>query len=119
MDASAVLGIAVIVASDEDGGRAQASGLRRRHGGADTVGSGFVAGGRNYPSASGATDDHRATGQGGIEKNLHRGIERVHIDVENAGLGIRTPGSWRQGRCQLQTFTTVIDPGVSPSRRYL
>jgi hypothetical protein len=48
---------------------------------------GLIAGSGDNAAATGTTDDHRSVGEGGIQEHFHGRVERVHVDMEDAGPG--------------------------------
>ena len=67
----------------EDQVRAQTPRGHGRHRRTDAEFAGFVAGGGDDAAFPGAPDRDRTPAQGGIVALLHRGEERVHIDVDD------------------------------------
>ncbi len=83
MDALAHLGIAMEPAGDEHGVRAQLPGPQRWHRRAHAVRPGLVAARCHDAPAARPADDHRLAGQLRAIEDLHRGVERVHVDVKD------------------------------------
>src|SRR5262245_28886888 len=58
----------------------------RGHGTVDAELAGLVAGGRHHATLLGrAADDHGLAGKGRVVPDLDRGIESVHVDVDDHG----------------------------------
>ncbi len=69
---------------DEYGMRTELVGLGRGHGGVDAVDPGFIgAGGDDTPAARRASDDNGFSPEGGIIPLLHRGVEGVHVHMND------------------------------------
>ena len=83
MDLAGVLAVALGVAVDEDGLRAQLVGGAQGHGGVDAELAGGVGGGGDDAALVGAaSDDHGLAFERGIEELFHGHEEGVHVDVE-------------------------------------
>ena len=63
--------------------RALLTGLEDRHGGAHAEAAGLVAGGRDDPAVGRPADDDALAPQLRVVQLLHRGVEGIHVDVQN------------------------------------
>ncbi len=63
--------------------RAFAAGSYNRHGGVDPKASGLVRGGRDHAAVARATDNNRFALQLRSIMHLHRGIEGIHVEVDD------------------------------------
>ena len=82
--------------SDDDQVRAEADGMRHRHGRPDAELAGFVAGRRDdTPAGRRAAHHHRPSPQRRVVALLHGCIEGIHVYVEN-------PSHCRLSDCRLQ-----------------
>jgi hypothetical protein len=78
------LGVALAPRPDEHALGAEPPGHGRAHGAAHAEPAGLVAGGGHHAATLGRTaDDDRAPGQGGVVQHLDRGIEGVHVHVQD------------------------------------
>jgi hypothetical protein len=83
MDFLGIVAVAIGMAVDENGVRAELSGGAQGHGGVYAKFAGFVGSGRYYASLVAlAADDHRFAPQGGIKQLLDRYEKGVHVHVE-------------------------------------
>ena len=69
---------------DEDQLRAEFHRLAARHRAVHAEGARLVARGRDDAAALGVADRHRAAAQRGVVALLDRGVEGVHVDVDDA-----------------------------------
>src|SRR5208337_2065071 len=98
-DAIAPFGIFFVVAIEEDGMGAEASGGAQGHGGVDTEFAGFVAGGGDYAALVGAAADHYGlAAEIGAGEEFDGDEEGVHVDVEDGGVRREFGGvaGWRR-----------------------
>ncbi len=91
-DRPRLLPVAVEVGLQEHRLRAAAAGKGRRHRRVDAEVPSFVAGRGHHPASGGvAADHHRFADERGIVPHVHRGVEAVHVGVQDAaqnrGLG--------------------------------
>ena len=92
VNAAGILAIALRVAVDEDGLRAQLVRGAQRHGGVDAELPRRVGGSGDDAALVGTpADDHGLVLERGIVELFHRDEERVHIDVEDGLHGIMVP----------------------------
>jgi hypothetical protein len=82
-DLGADLAVAGVAARQEQRVRAQAPGVRRRHGREDAVGTGLVRRGRHHAPAARSAHDDGPTPQLRPVEQLDRHEEGVHVDVED------------------------------------
>ena len=75
--------IASEVWRDEDGGGAETLGADGGHGGAHTEGSGFVGGCADDGAVAAPGDDYGFAAESWVVALLDRGIEGVHVDVND------------------------------------
>ena len=76
----------------EDGLRAQPPGRGHRHGAVDAARAGLVGGGADDAAAAQTADDDRPAAQLGPVPLLDRGVEGVHIDVQDRERGVGHAG---------------------------
>ena len=83
---------------EEDRVRTQPARLRRGKGRVDAVAAGLVVGGGDDPAAVGvAPHHHRFADEGGVVPHVDRGIEAVHVAVQDAAVvlpGIHGDVGW-------------------------
>src|SRR5262249_32981261 len=67
--------------------RAQPLGAHRGHGRAHAVAARLVGGRAHHRAQAAPGHHHGAAAQGGIVALLHRGVERIHVDVDDLAHG--------------------------------
>ena len=77
------LGVVLMVAGQEHRVGAQATRPHRRHGRVHPVAARLVGRRRDDAARAGSADDHRPAAQLGAAQQLHRRVERVHVDVQD------------------------------------
>ena len=88
--------VAEEVGGDEDGVGAEALGAEGGHGGADAEAAGFIGGGADDGAVAAPGDDDGFAAEGGVVALLDRGVEGVHVDVDDlaGGHGGRVAGGF-------------------------